>query len=149
MPRNSATFWKGARNTAVGGVVRAHFGARLALEGDAAVLRLIETVDDIEHRGLAGAVRSDDGADFALADIEGDVAHCVHAAERQRDILHRQEHVADRNIGAARRSHAAFPIGAAAGAVFISRIFTRALIVPLRPSSKVTSVEMSACLEPS
>jgi hypothetical protein len=37
----------------------------------------------------------------------------------------------------------------AAGSVFISRIFTRALIVPLRPSSNVTSVEMSASFDPS
>ena len=45
--------------------------------------------------------------------------------------------------------HAAFSIGGEAGTVAMSRILTRALIVPLRPSSKVTSVEMSASLEPS
>jgi hypothetical protein len=38
---------------------------------------------------------------------------------------------------------------AGVGSVFMSRIFTRALMVPLRPSSKVTSVEMSASLDPS
>ena len=46
-------------------------------------------------------------------------------------------------------SHAAFPIAATTGSVFMSRIFTRALITPLRPSSNVTSVEISASLEPS
>ena len=47
------------------------------------------------------------------------------------------------------RPHAAFSSAAGAGSVFMSRILTRALIVPLRPSSKVTSVAMSASGEPS
>ena len=140
---------EGARDAADGGFMRAHLGASLALEGDAAFLRLIEAVDDVEHRGLAGAVRPDDGADLALADVEGNVAHRLHAAERQRDVLHRQQHIVDRDVGSARGSHAAFPIGVATGTVAMSRIFTRALITPLRPSSNVTSVEISASCEPS
>src|SRR5262249_60072104 len=44
-----------------------HLLARLAAEGDAPFLRLIEAVDDVEQRRLAGAVRPDDGADLALA----------------------------------------------------------------------------------
>jgi len=45
--------------------------------------------------------------------------------------------------------HATVSSVAAAATGCISRIFTRALIVPLRPSSKVTCVEMAASLEPS
>jgi hypothetical protein len=134
-------------NAAIGRLMRAHIGARLALECDASLLRVVESVDDIEHRRLAGAIRPDNGPDFALADIERDVAHGFHAAKRKRHILHRQKHIADRSFGTTRRPHAAFPMGT--GSLFMSRIFTRALIVPLRPSSKVTSVEMSASFEPS
>ena len=68
----------------------------------------------------------------------------------ERHVLDRQQHVADRDVGSARRPHAAFSSRCAAtGSVFMSRIFTRALITPLRPSSNVTSVEMSASFEPS
>ena len=142
MPRNNATFWNVR-------AMRAHLEARLTLERDAALLRLIKTVDDVEHRGFAGAIRPDDGANFPFTDVKGDVAHRVHAAERQRDILHRQEHLAGGDLRSVGGSHAACPSTGAAATICISRIFTRALIVPLRPSSKVTSVEMSASLEPS
>ena len=138
-----------ARNAAGGGVMRAHFRPGLAAEGDLALLRRIETVDNIEHRGLAGAVRSDDGADFTFADIKRHIADGMHAAERQRDILHREQNFPGRDIGRARRPHAAFPIALGTGCVFMSTIFTRAAIAPLRPSSKVTSVRMSASFEPS
>ena len=47
------------------------------------------------------------------------------------------------------RPHAAFPSGGATGTVATSRTFTRADSVPLRPSSKVTSVEIAASAEPS
>ena len=46
-------------------------------------------------------------------------------------------------------THAAFPSVGAAGDRGTSRIFTRADSTPLRPSSNVTSVEMSASDEPS
>ena len=140
---------EGARDAAAGGVIGPHFRAGLALEGDAALLRRIEAVDDIEHRGLAGAVRSDDGADLALADIERHVADRADTAERERDALDREQHFTGGNIGVGPRPHAAFSMAALTGTVFMSRIFTRAAITPLRPSSKVTSVEMSASCEPS
>ena len=59
---------------------------------------MVEAVDDVEHRGLAGAVRADDGADLALADIERDVGDRLHAAERERDVLDREQHVAGRDV---------------------------------------------------
>ena len=46
------------------------------------------------------------------------------------------------------RVHAAFSMAAATGTVATSRILTRADSTPLRPSSNVTSVEMSASLAP-
>ena len=49
----------------------------------------------------------------------------------------------------ARSTHAAFSRAGATGTVATSRTFTRAESTPLRPSSKVTSVEMSASFEPS
>ena len=130
-------------------IVGPHAPARLALERDAAFLRMVEAVDDVEHRGLAGAVRADDGAHLALLDVEGHVADRAHAAEGERHVLHGQDHLTRRNVAFSRRPHAAFPIPGATGTVATSRTLTRAESVPLRPSSKVTSVEMSASFEPS
>src|SRR6185312_7436155 len=44
-----------------------------AAEGDATPLRLVESGDAIEQRGLAGAVRPDQTGDGALADGEIDI----------------------------------------------------------------------------
>src|SRR5215467_12801876 len=62
-------------------LVGPHRRTRLALERDAALLRVIEAVDDVEHRGLARAVRANNGADLAFADIERDAGHRFDAAE--------------------------------------------------------------------
>ena len=140
---------EGARDAAARRVVGPHARARMTLEGDAAFLRVIEAVDDVEHRGLAGAVRTDNGADLALADVERDAGDRTDAAEGKRDVLDCEQHVAGGDFGAGRRPHAAFSIARATGAVFKSRIFTRAESTPLRPSSNVTSVEISASAAPS
>ena len=71
-----------------------HPGAALALEGDRALGRVIEAVDAVQHRGLAGAVRTDDGADLALEDVERDIAQRLHAAEGERHVLDREDRVA-------------------------------------------------------
>src|SRR5262249_14155724 len=97
---------------------------------------------------LAGAVGADDGADLALTHVERDVGQRLHAAERERHVLDRQQRLADRAVAAGRRPHAAFS-NAAGFAGARSRILMRAASTPLRPSSKVTSVEMSASVEPS
>src|SRR5262249_42501846 len=81
---------EGARDAAARRRIGPHLFARLAAEGDASFLRVIKAVDDVEQRGLAGAVGADDGADFALADVEGDVADRLHAAEGERDVLDSQ-----------------------------------------------------------
>src|SRR6185295_8472409 len=41
---------------------------------------------DIDQRRLAGAVRSDDGDEFAVADVEGDVVKRLEHAEDFRDV---------------------------------------------------------------
>src|SRR6478736_4560941 len=64
---------EGARNALTGGNVGPHLAALLALECDRAFLRMIETVDDVEHRCLAGAVGADDSAYLALANTEADI----------------------------------------------------------------------------
>ncbi len=83
-------------------------------------------------------------------DVEGNAVDRLDAAESQRHVLDRQQHVAGadfrRIVG---RPHAAFSIAADTFSVFMSRILTRALSTPLRPSSNVTSVEISASVEPS
>ena len=70
------------RYAAIGRLVRAHLRACFTLEGDTALLRVIEAVDDIEHRGLAGTVRADDRTNFPFANVEGNAAHRLHATER-------------------------------------------------------------------
>src|ERR1700681_844433 len=135
---------KGACNAATGRLEWLHPGAGPSLEGDGAAIRMIEAVDDVEHRGFAGAVRSDDGANFALPDVKGNVPQRFHAAKCQRYPLDLKQDFA--RVG---HPHAAFPRGSVAPVVCKSRILTRAAITPLRPSSKVTSVEMSASCEPS
>ena len=98
---------EGAGNAAVRSGVGAHAFADLPFERDATGLRLIKTVDHIEHRGLAGAVRTDDGADFALADIERNAGQRAHAAEREGNILDGEQHLAASRLARRRRSHAA------------------------------------------
>src|SRR6266545_8278681 len=88
-------------------LVGPHCRAPLALEDDAAVLRVIEAVDDVEQRGLARAVGADNGADLAFADIEGNAADCLDAAECERDVLDCEQHLASRDVVPARRPHAA------------------------------------------
>src|SRR5262249_29798712 len=134
-----------ARDAATRRLIWPHLGARPPLEGDAPSLRLVEAVDHVEHRGLAGAVRADDGADLALPDADGDVAHRLHAAEGQRDIVDREQDIGGADRLARERPHAA----CSRPSTGISRILTRAAMVPLRPSSNVTSVVHSASREPS
>jgi hypothetical protein len=63
---------EGAPDAVERGLMRAHPALRLALVGDGALLGLIEAVDDVEHRRLAGAVGPDDRPDLALHDVEAD-----------------------------------------------------------------------------
>src|SRR5207302_4260719 len=62
-------------------LVRVEAPARAALEGDRPGLRPVDAVHDVQHRALAGAVRADDGADLALAHVEGHALERLHSAE--------------------------------------------------------------------
>ena len=67
---------EGAADAEAGHAVAAEALERAALEQDVAVGVAVDAADAVEQRGLAGAVRSDQAADLAIADIER------HAAER-------------------------------------------------------------------
>jgi hypothetical protein len=121
-----------------GRVVGAHLLARLPLVGNLAVLGVIEPVDDVEHGALAGPVGTDDGADLLFPDVEADVLQRLHAAEGEAHVVHVEQHGA---VGAFVIGHRAplRQLALATGAVVgTSRRSRSALIVPVRPSSKVT-----------
>src|SRR4051812_17069803 len=98
-----------ARDAAARRRGRAHAGARLALEADATFGRVIKAVDAVQHRGLAGPIRADDGADFALADVERHIGQRLHAAEAERHVLDGEQHVALGEERAVGGSHGAVP----------------------------------------
>src|SRR5690606_843653 len=93
--------------------------------------------------------------------VEGDVGDRLHAAEGQGDIVDFEQHLAPGDavigchhelIGGRMRVHsAASGTASAAGGrcTLASAIFTVALMLPLRPSSNVTSVETNFSVEPS
>src|SRR4029453_15757013 len=69
----------------------AEVGAVPALEEDAALVGLIEPADDVEERGLARTVRSDDGQDLAPPDVEAHLVQREHGAEADADALPLEE----------------------------------------------------------
>ena len=71
-------------------VVRAHAGDVGTVERGRAAVRH-EPGDGVDERRLAGAVRADQADQFAGLDVEVDVDHGVHAAERHRDRRERDE----------------------------------------------------------
>src|SRR5258708_25600717 len=113
-----------------------------ALERDAASLRMVDAVDDIEHRGFARAVRADDGEDLVLPDVEGNRLQGDHSAEGERDLIDLENGAAEFSTGAHGRSRAgqAARLAAATVQVRASRIFRSAQTVPVRPSSNRTCV---------
>ena len=132
---------EGARDALHGGTVRIHVLARLAAEGDPAVLRPVDAVDDVQHRALACPVGPDDGAHLVLMDVERHIGERLHAAEGERDALHREHHPADlaagRGGGALVQVHAAF-LAALAAKVFAGCTPSSARTLPVRPSSNRT-----------
>src|SRR5262249_45404216 len=66
-------------------------GERRALSYDAAFARAVAPGDAVEHRGLAGPVRPDDGEDLALFHLETDVAQRAHTAEADRYVRHLED----------------------------------------------------------
>ena len=64
---------------------------RPSVEHDRSCARIIETRDAIEERRLAGAVRTNQAADRAAGDLEGDILERGHAAEPDRQPPDRQQ----------------------------------------------------------
>src|SRR6266446_4034444 len=62
-------------------LVRVHIAPDFAAKRDRSLLRMVDAVDHVQHRALARAVRSYDGADFALANVEAYSGQRLHAAE--------------------------------------------------------------------
>src|SRR5215467_16092394 len=81
--------------------MRIHLAAHFAAELDPSLLRMVDTVDNVQHRAFSGAVGTDDGADLVLSNIAADPGKGFHAAERKRNPLQLENDVAD----AALRSH--------------------------------------------
>ena len=139
-PWNRATFWKVRAMPLRRRLVGAHAGSPFALVGDVPFLRPVETVDAVEHRGLAGAVRPDDGAHLAFADVEGDVADRLHAAEGKETFSTAKSRIAAHMRRAQRARahclHAAVFQRRPPEPVCASLIATRPESSPLRPSSK-------------
>ena len=63
-------------------LVLLHLGQLAALERDGAAGRLGPAADEVEHRGLAGAVGPDDDADLVAVEIEGEIVDRAEAVER-------------------------------------------------------------------
>ena len=82
MPLNSAMFWKVRAMPALAAACAVHAACGSRRGRRSALLRVVDAVDDVEHRALAGAVRADDGADLVLAHVEADVGQRLDAAER-------------------------------------------------------------------
>src|SRR5690606_22880498 len=49
--------------------------------------------DQVEHRGLAGAVGADDHADFVLVDVEAQVVDRLEAIEGYRQAFHGEDEI--------------------------------------------------------
>src|SRR5262249_43958210 len=82
---------EGAGDALLGGAMRPHAPPRLASIRDGALLRMIEAVDDIEHRRLAGAVRPDDREDLVLADLDRNLGERPHPAEGETNLVRHQD----------------------------------------------------------
>src|SRR5690606_27131245 len=124
------------------------------------MLRAVDAVDDVQHGALARSVGTDDGAHLVRAHVEAHLRERLHAAERERDLLHLQDDFADdargplysRSCGGRRErlielvnnAHAA----ARSCAAGTSAIRTWACIVPVRPSSNRTEVSISQRASP-
>ncbi len=65
-----------------------------AVEGDRTLGRFVQPADDVEQRRLAGAVGSDQGADLAFIEAEGETVERLDAPETNPHVLDvQQRHV--------------------------------------------------------
>ncbi len=68
-------------------LVLGHARELLLLEADRSARRLGAAADEIEQRGLAGAVRADDHAQLVAIDVEVQRVHRLEAVERDREVF--------------------------------------------------------------
>ncbi len=81
-----------AADADAGDLVRRRAPAAICvLEGDRALGRVVDPADDVEHRRLAGAVRTDDRADVAGPHLEGDAVERDDPSEAHGQALYRQQ----------------------------------------------------------
>src|SRR5215472_16187624 len=93
---------EGPRDALLRGFVRVDPAALASPERYRAPLRVIHAVDDVEHRGLARAVRADDGAHLVLAHVEGNPLQRDDTPESERYVLDLEQRRSGRS-----RDHAA------------------------------------------
>src|SRR5216683_562833 len=82
---------EGAGEPAIDDAVRLEAADRLAVEDDAAGVGGDEAGEQVEERGLAGAVGAEDAGDLAGLEREGDVLHGGEAAEALGEALDLEE----------------------------------------------------------
>ena len=70
-----------------------------ALEPDRSRLRPVHAVEAVEDARLAGAVRADDGEQFAVVDVERHLVESGDAAEAERHLLGDEQRTASRFDG--------------------------------------------------
>src|SRR4030095_11153951 len=76
-----------ARKTQARDGMRGEMGPVLAFEHDHTAARTIEAADDVQHRALTRAVRTDNRGDTSTRDVETDAGQSVYASEAQVDIF--------------------------------------------------------------
>ena len=85
--REQADVLVGPRDAVVGDLVRPQLVDRVAVEGDRALVGLVEAGEAVEEGRLAGAVGPDDAGDRALLELEVELADGDQAAEALGDLL--------------------------------------------------------------
>ena len=117
-----------ARDAEVGDLPRREAVDALAAERDGALRRRVHAGDAVEHRGLAGAVGSDEPEDGALGHVEADAADGAQAAEDHLDARQgqRRAHAAAFREGSSRRRSSSRLPRRPCGRASISTISSRA-----------------------
>ena len=77
---------EGARDAALGDLVRLQPDEAVSLEGDMAAGRLVDAREQVERGSLACAVGTDEADQFACVDIHIEVGNGLQAAEHFHDV---------------------------------------------------------------
>src|SRR6516162_11179589 len=112
--RKEARDLESAREPKCGAAVDRQAGGIGSKNPDFAGTRRNLTVDDIEERGLSGAVGSDDGASFAGLELQQYAIERAHPAEAVREIVDHER--AQTTLLVRRLNHAQRNVSAPCGA---------------------------------